>query len=123
MGEACIEVEINILAELRPFLPNEPPLADILPAGAAEAMVATKEHEEMPQPALQNAAPEEHAVRAILSAHGRATSLHAAGIALMQAMLHQDQQWWTEGIAEQTLALASALGCSWRPEGKYFSRF
>lgn len=61
---------------------------------------------------------ETQAVRAYLAANGRAPSLHAAGIALLSALPQEHQQRWTKDTAEQALALASALGSGWRPEGK-----
>ena len=119
--DAGEEEEVNVIAELRPFLPHEPPMTESTLSTAAEA--PDKEVGECAQSEVQDTLAEEQAVRAYLTANGRAASLQLAGIALLYAMVQHNRGCWRKDTAKHTLALASALGSSWRPDGNSsFSR-
>ncbi len=111
------EEEVNILAELRPFLPHEPPLVDDMTSRAADAPDMVREAKEATRSGVQDAVAEEQAVRAYVASNGRAGSVHAAGLGLLKALPQEHRQHWTRDTAERALALASALGSTWRPEG------
>ena len=115
--DAGEEEDVNIIAELRPFLPHEPPLIERNPFRADEAPVPDMQSTASALSGVPDAVAEAQAVKAYLAANGRASSLYAAGIALLSAMPQEHRQRWTKGTAEQALALASALGSAWRPEG------
>lgn len=117
-GEAAEAEELNILAQLRPFLSEQPPSRDLLPFQAAQAPAADSQTDLVVRRPMQtDAAKEEQAVRAYVAANGVAVSLPTAGVQLLCSLSAQK---WEEGageISKQVLALASALGPSWRPEG------
>ena len=117
-GEAAEAEELNILAQLRPFLSEQPPSRDQLPFQAAQAPAADSQKDAVVRSSVQtDAAKEEQAVRAYVAANGQAVPLPIAGVQLLCSLSAQK---WKEGAGEtskQMLALASALGPSWRPEG------
>ena len=117
-GEAAEAEELNILAQLRPFLSEQPPSTDPPPLRAAQAPAADSQKDAVVRPSVQtDAANEEQAVRAYVAANGQAVSLPTAGVQLLSSLSAQK---WEEGagvISKQILALVSALGPSWRPEG------
>ncbi len=100
-------------------MPHEPPITESTLPTATEA--PEKELGEGVQSEVQDALVEERAVRAYLTTNGRAASRQTAGIALLSAVLQQNQGCWRKDTAEQTLALASALGRTWRPDGNLLS--
>ena len=107
------------MAELQPFLQHEPPLIGHRTSTAADAVDMDRDLKKAAQLGVQDAVAEEQAVRAFVRTNGRAASLHAAGVALLNVLPQVHHQRWTRDTAERALALASALGSTWRPEGTF----
>ena len=117
MGEAAEVEEVNILAQLKPFLTDSPPRGESMPRPVPDTVMTVQPllaPNDLNQPSPEA---EERAVRAYVAANRETISLHAAGITLLCSISQQKYQAWSKDTKKQMLALASAIGPSWRPEG------